>query len=65
MTFPAATFRVQEAASHLNVNLLDMQQYLSGMQECLEEIHNRLDGYKATVRREMPSAVDDGPSEGL
>ncbi len=58
VTFPAATFRVQAAASAVNVALQDILQYLAAMQERLGQIQTVVDGYKTTVRRDMPSGVN-------
>lgn len=58
VTFPGATFRVQSAASSLNVALVSVRQYLAGMQERLEKIQGVSKDYISTVRRDMPAAVD-------
>ena len=57
VTFPGATFRVKEAASHLNVALVSVQQYLSGMQERLEKVQSVSKEYIDRVHRDMPAAV--------
>lgn len=59
VTFPGATFRVQSAASSLNVALVSVRQYLAGMQERLEKIQGVSKDYIGTVRRDMPAAVDN------
>jgi len=58
VAFPGAVFKVQAAASSLNVALASVRQYLAGMQERLEEIQGVSKNYIASVRRDMPSAVD-------
>lgn len=59
ITFPGAVFRVQAAASSLNVGLVSVRQYLAGMQERLEKIQGVSKDYVAAVRRDMPAAVDN------
>jgi hypothetical protein len=58
VTFPAAVFQVQAAASHLNVALVSVQQYLAGMQERLEKVQGVAKEYKDDVRHKMPEAVN-------
>jgi len=58
VAFPGAVFKVQAAASSLNVALVSVRQYLSGMQERLEEVQTVSKNYITTVRTTMPSAVD-------
>jgi hypothetical protein len=58
VTFPAATFKVQAAAAKLNVDLIRVEQYLAGMQERLEQIQKVSREYIATVRSNMPAAVN-------
>jgi len=58
VAFPGAVFKVQAAASSLNVALVQVRQYLAGMQERLEKIQGVSKDYILTVRRDMPSAVD-------
>jgi hypothetical protein len=58
VTFPAATFKVQQAASQLNVDLYWVKGYLSAMQERLEKIQGVSKEYIARVRSEMPAAVN-------
>lgn len=59
VTFPGAVFKVQSAASSLNVALVSIRQYLAGMQERLEKIQTVSKDYIATVRRDMPGAVNN------
>lgn len=58
VAFPGAVFKVQAAASSLNVALVQVRSYLAGMQERLEKVQDVSKGYIASVRRDMPSAVD-------
>ena len=58
ITFPRATFKVQEAASSLNIALTQIQQYLTAMQERVQSISTVVTGYKSTLREKMPAAVD-------
>lgn len=58
VTFPTATFKVQAAASSLNIALTQIQQYLSAMQERVQSISTVVTGYKTTLREKMPAAVD-------
>lgn len=58
VTFPAATFRVQAAASAVNVALQDILQYLAAMQERMTQVQTVAASYRDTVRRGMPAAVD-------
>jgi hypothetical protein len=58
ITFPGATFRVQAAASSLNVAIVSVQEYLNGMQERLEKVQTVSKDYIATVRKDMPAAVN-------
>lgn len=58
VAFPGAVFRVQAAASSLNVALVQVRQYLAGMQERLEKIQGVSKDYIVSVRRDMPGAVD-------
>ncbi len=57
VTFPGAVFKVQAAASSLNVALVSVRQYLAGMQERLEKIQGVSKDYITSVRRDMPAAV--------
>ena len=57
ITLPKAAFRVQEAASHLNVELVKIRKYCEAMQERLVECQKMSDGYRTTVREKMPSVV--------
>jgi len=59
VAFPGAVFKVQAAASSLNVALVSVREYLAGMQERLEKIQVISRDYIATVRRDMPAAVDN------
>lgn len=59
ITFPGATFRVQAAASSLNVSIVSVQQYLAGMQERLEKVQSVSKEYISTVRTKMPDAVNE------
>ena len=58
VTFPGATYRVQAAASSLNVALVSVQQYLTAMQERLQQVQGVSKDYIITVRNAMPSAVN-------
>lgn len=58
VAFPGAVFKVQAAASSLNVALVSVRQYLAGMQERLEQIQSVSKEYILTVRRDMPKAVN-------
>jgi hypothetical protein len=68
ITLPKAAFRVQEAASHLNVELVRIRKYCEAMQERLVECQKMSDAYRTTVREKMPSVVStvltDAYSEG-
>jgi hypothetical protein len=57
ITFPKSAFRVQQAASSLNVSLWSIRQYCAAMQERLVECQNMSQQYIATVREKMPSIV--------
>lgn len=58
VTFPKATFKVQAAASALNVMLYEIKSYLESMQSRTEAIKTVVDGYRVTVRDKMPEAVE-------
>lgn len=58
VTLPSAAFKVQEAASSLNVALDNVLRYLTGMQERLGKIAKVVADYKREVRESMPKAVD-------
>lgn len=58
VTFPAATFKVQKAASSLTVALTQITAYLNAMQSRTEAIETVVAGYKRTVREKMPEAAD-------
>ena len=58
VTLPTATFKVQAAASSLNVALTQIKDYLSAMQSRVQEIAVVVDGYKKTVRERMPAAAE-------
>ena len=58
VSFPSGVFRVQAAASSLNVALNNIHWYISAMQERVTEIATVVNGYKKTIRNDMPGAVD-------
>lgn len=58
VAFPTATFKVQAAASALNVALTQINQYLTAMQDRVQNISTVVDSYKKTVREKMPAAVE-------
>ena len=63
VTFPAARFKVQAAASKSTSDLYSVKAYLSAMQERLEKIQGVSLVYIARVRSEMPAAVNDVSSD--
>lgn len=58
VTFPGAAFRVQAAASSLNVALDGVRRYVAGMQERLGQIQSVSKGYITKVRNDMSPAVE-------
>lgn len=58
VTFPGAVFKVQAAASSLNVALVEVREYLAGMQERLTQVQGVSKDYIARVRRDMPDAAN-------
>lgn len=64
VTFPSAAFKVQAAASSLNVALLSVRQYLDGMQERLTKIQQVSRRYIETARKGMPQAVESILNQG-
>lgn len=58
VTFPAAVFKLQEALSHLRVNLDRPRWYLMGMQDRAEKIETVSKDYRNTLRNNMPAAVE-------
>jgi len=69
ITFPKSAFKVQQAASRLNVALWSIRQYCAAMQERLAECQRMSEQYIATVRDKMPQVVGtvliDAYNEGL
>src|SRR4051812_40572623 len=69
ITFPKSAFRVQQAASSLNVALWSIRQYCAAMQERLVACQKMSEQYIATVRDKMPQVVTtvltDAYSEGM
>jgi len=69
ITFPKSAFKVQQAASSLNVALWSIRQYCAAMQERLAECQRMSEQYIATVRDKMPQVVGtvliDAYNEGL
>lgn len=69
ITFPKSTFKVQQAASSLNVALWSIRQYVEAMQQRLVECQNVSTQYIATVRTKMPEVVTavlrDAYQEGM
>jgi hypothetical protein len=57
VTFPGSVFKVQAAASSLNVALMFIEYYLDAMRSRLVEIQTISKDYIATVRKDMPGAV--------
>ena len=57
ITFPKSAFKVQQAASSLNVALWAIRQYCESMQERLVECQKMSAQYIATVREKMPEVV--------
>jgi len=68
ITLPKAAFRVQEAASHLNVELIKIRKYYEAMHERLLQCQDVSQVYIKQVRDKMPSVVStvltDAYSEG-
>ena len=58
ITFPSSIFKVQAAASSLNVSLTQIRDYLEAMQGRLDEIHKVYVEYKVRLNNSMPTAVD-------
>lgn len=58
VTFPASVFRVQKAASSLNVALLSIGEYIAGMQDRLIRIQEVSKEYITKVRQDMPAAAN-------
>lgn len=58
VTFPSAVFKLQEALSHLRVNLDRPKWYLMGMQDRAEKIEVLSKDYRNTLRNNMPAAVE-------
>lgn len=69
ITFPKSAFRVQQAASSLNVALWSIRQYCAAMQERLVECQKMSEQYITKVRDKMPQVVAtvllDAYNEGL
>lgn len=59
ITFPRSVFKVQKAASALNVSLRAVQSYIQAMQSRLEATQAKSTEYIAKVRTEMPGMVED------
>lgn len=59
ITFPRSVFKVQKAASALNVSILAVQSYLRAMQSRLEATQTKAREYVAKVRSDMPDMVED------
>lgn len=59
ITFPRSVFKVQKAASSLNVSILAVQSYLRAMQSRLEATQVKSKEYIQKVRTEMPGMVED------
>jgi flagellar biosynthesis/type III secretory pathway protein FliH len=59
ITFPRSVFKVQKAASSLNVSILAVQSYLKAMQSRLEATQGKSREYIQKVRTEMPGMVED------
>ncbi|MDE3181546.1 MAG: hypothetical protein KGM47_18025 [Acidobacteriota bacterium] len=57
ITFPASVFKVQQAASSLNVALVSIHEYLESMAGRLSDVQNVSKQYIQTVRTTMPAAV--------
>ena len=57
VTFPGAAFKVQMAASSLNVAILEIEEYLDGMRQRLANAQKVSAEYIARVRQDMPNAV--------
>ncbi|KAB8044229.1 hypothetical protein [Janthinobacterium aquaticum] len=64
VTFPMATFKIQKAASALNVALTQINDYLTAMRSRTEAISTVVTGYKRTVREKMPDAAEDVLQKG-
>ena len=58
VTMPGAVFKLQQAASTLNVVLYSAAQYLAGMQERLAEAQRHLKEYLVALRRDLTPAVN-------
>ncbi|MGO9894313.1 MAG: hypothetical protein ACLPX8_08895 [Bryobacteraceae bacterium] len=58
VTFPGSVFKVQAAASSLNVAIVSIEEYLEGMRERLGQIQKVGADYIATVRKDMPDAAN-------
>ena len=58
ITFPTSVFKVQKAASALNVALVQIRDYIESMQTRLEEVQKVYSTYKATLTTKMPEAVE-------
>ncbi len=58
ITFPASVFKVQQAASSLNVALVQIRDYVESMQNRLDEVRKVYADYKTRLDTAMPAAVD-------
>ena len=58
VTFPGSVFKVQAAASSLNVAIVSIEEYLAGMRERLGQIQKVSADYIATVRKDMPAGAN-------
>ena len=58
ITFPRSVFKVQKAASALNVSLLAVQSYLKAMQSRLEATQMTSNEYIRKVRDDMPDMAE-------
>jgi hypothetical protein len=58
ITFPKSAFKVQQAASSLNVSLVGIRQYLEAMSERLVACQDMSTRYIADVRTKMPGVVE-------
>lgn len=63
VTFPTATFKVQAAASALNVALTQINQYLSAMQDRVQNISTVVDSYKKPSARSLWRSTVSTPTQ--
>lgn len=58
VTFPKSVFKVRQAASALNVELLAIRDYIESMQTRLEAVQTVYRDYEASLKSSLPASID-------